>query len=120
MYTKPSSSSRAKSPVLTQPSTKVSAVACGWFQYPRTTIGPRYQSSPTSPTGMSRPSPPTFRTAPVGDGTPQRDGFSSESSPTLLVAVAEVSVRPHPCPVCSFGKRTYRRRPNSGADGAPP
>jgi hypothetical protein len=38
----------------------VSAVASGLFQYPRISIGPEKQISPTSPTGSAAPSGPAI------------------------------------------------------------
>ena len=48
IFRKPSSSSSPRSPVCSQPSTSVSAVASGLRQYSRNTFGPRTRISPSS------------------------------------------------------------------------
>ncbi len=74
MNTKPSSSRRATSPLCSQPSVKVAAVASGLFQYPLTTLGPLIHNSPTSPTGRSAPLPSTTLTSTTGTGVPTLSG----------------------------------------------
>ena len=60
------------SPVRNQPSTKTSAVASGFFQYPLITCGPRTSSSPRSPgaTSWVGLSGSTTRTSVPGSGRP--------------------------------------------------
>ncbi len=82
---KPSSSSSPTSPVSSQPSISVSAVASGLFQYSRKTFGPRMRISPSSSAILiSTP----------GSGLPTVPNLKSSSVPTVPTPV--VSVMPQP------------------------
>src|SRR4029078_7072762 len=50
-----------RSPLRTQPSTNVPAVASGLPRYPRTTVAPRNQISPVMPAAPARPVAPHIR-----------------------------------------------------------
>ncbi len=81
MNQKPSASSRAMSPVRSQPSRNVSAVASGRFQYPPASSGPATQISPGSPGATGVPSSPSSAVRANRVGRPHEDSrFSSWSA----------------------------------------
>src|ERR1022692_1278486 len=111
--TKPSASMRARSPECSQPSTKVSAVASGLFQYPFTTLEPRTRSSPTPECASSSNS---FRST-TGAANPTESGRLRAYTCGREVATDVVSVRPNPLPTRGFGESFHDAAHQRGCDG---
>ncbi len=91
---KPSSSRTARSPVHSQPSRIVSAVASGRRQYPGMTWGPRIRSSPGSPAATSTPSSSTIFMSMWKIGIPTEVGLSRTRSGGSQKLLPLASVRP--------------------------
>ncbi|COW88608.1 Uncharacterised protein [Mycobacterium tuberculosis] len=90
MLRSPAADRDPRSPVRNQPSVKFAAVIVGSPRYPRTTVVPRSQISPTAPAGSGSPSDPTIRIcAPVDRPTRPVDttGVSVWSIPSICVVV---------------------------------
>ena len=109
------------SPVWTQPSVRVSAVASGRCQYSERFITPWIQSSPVSNGAASVPSAFTAFTVTSGaTARPQLRGRARNAAPPMVVARPWVSVMPQPVPGAPAPMVLSIWRACSGAIGAPP
>src|ERR1039457_6290724 len=106
---------RARSPVYSQPFTKVCALASGLFQYPGTTLGARTSNSPTpSESGSNRSRSTT------GAAEPTESARTCANSGGRKGAPDDVAVNPNPLPPRALGNAAAIRPTRSGAIGAPP
>jgi hypothetical protein len=86
---------RPMSPMRNQPcGQNAAAVSSGRRQYPGMIIGPRAQTSPSSPMGTELPSGSRMSMPTVAFGRPTESGCAASSGPTFEVSNAAVSVEP--------------------------